>query len=971
MGHPAESSTIEPDEAVLQEEVGLIEAELGREAEQQQLLKLLSYCQTGQGKSVLVLGAEGIGKSALLHAFTREAERLTQTPSIILPVTAPTSLAELAGRLVNSVYHLAQEQAYQRLSQIQVLLSQLGFSWTETQVLELLKPFFEDPDLQTRPDAFEEGLALYLNNSLSFFKKLNPNSDRLIEQVIQQLNQPWLLIYAGFELGLLSPVADCRRLIQQWAEWSASPGHPHSESPSEESPEILAEETVEDDSDAFAPTSNVIGLSHVSTTTLQRPESSEEVVSNEVNQIARATANVFLAVSQILAIYKQAFILGLDQWDSIADLGLQTQSELKSFLNGVLRYTTDSAQFHGLIMLACRSEQESYLISNDLYNRFRQKLLLGPIEPSMQNRILAETIAPYGMQLEETVEEELYHLTRGNPALLQLLIPLLETYVSAIQHNPKAVIDYRTYREHFAVNRATEWVDLLLNQLHLSFVGASVSIDPLLTKLVAHYARRPFSAEQLVALSDQPLSRSDFKTLIERLVRFGFIVPYPEPADANSPKQYWFTSAFTLSILQQRLCPVQIDMPLADKVHSLKRIIPLSIESGEMDYEKVLNILSMAATLDDTDLAAYLEGTMINAFHSTPSEPIKRSLLNGLAAFASDNAIETIRTALHSSSLTLQEYACRQLLECLQTMSAPPAQMPQIIEDVCELAKHAPTPNHAAVQQAAYALLIHYPQFGSLTRVRFEEGLNSPDTLVQLLSIHGLSQLGVQTLDFIHKTQILINDPHCDLTLAQAAMSALEGFDYHHMMPILTDFLETQTENPLWNDGLKLMLSIEPAQALPWVEQTLAHPETDPEIKLYLLRHLGSERSSEYENAIIRYIARARHNPIEPELRWMAIRSLGWIGYSRESYDILLAQQALCASDPILSQTLQFAIQQLAKRLSIDEEDAVTVEAQPKSSHATSPASAQRTQDYRAEQAALDDIFTASQTQAHASAASW
>lgn len=372
---------------------------LGRHEALQQLLKILPYCQSGQGKTVLLTGAEGLGKTTLIEQFMIQAHGSLGLSSIYVPVSAPTTLTQFVQSMVQALEQTAASVAEGLLVQIQADLDSIGIRWDQEQILSLLKPFFEDPHTITRPDTFAEALKSYLHNAVSFFKRLHPNVEGVIGGLVQTLTHPWLLIYAGMYYGQLQSYSQLKEALAQlpleqlsvFVTQTTSADTLVSESPLPEEGGGLESEIHSAEPALKSWTAEVSSIRPVGQSASNAETTAEGSASslNGTVLLAQSMAQLILALSHILSLYKHAFVLCFDQWDSLQDCVYEQQSAIKQFVSELIRHTAEKRNFFGFILLACRSEHESYLLGSALYNRFRQKMLLGPLSEKDMSALLS------------------------------------------------------------------------------------------------------------------------------------------------------------------------------------------------------------------------------------------------------------------------------------------------------------------------------------------------------------------------------------------------------------------------------------------------------------------------------------------------------------------------------------------------------------------------------------------------------
>lgn len=877
---------------------------LGRKSELRQLLKALTLCRSGQGKAILIAGNEGIGKSALLETFMDIAHRVhgCQTLSIRLPGQLTPQILFI--RTVEEILSLAHRILHEALHQANQTLGHIGLRWTQGDLIRIVALMHLQESVGNRQTLVAEQLSQSILSSVPFFKRMNASIKDQIDALAQTLANPWVTLAVSLINPINPQVQNALSLVKQAAGdtpydvrrlTSGHPGLP-----------LLAGSTT------FEPTPAAESTNAQS----QEPAPSEEEVepsgeadSSEaapsVTRFQSALIGLLAFINNALRSQQTALILAFDQWEALLKSPSTARQEINEMMSELLRQTVDQRDSRLMLIIACRSESESYTVGGSLYNALRVKYLVSPWSFTVQQRFLKDHFKAMDVQVDDQTLQELGRVCQGNPAWLKLMIDTLQTEMTPACLQ---VLDWDTYQERFSVNHPMEILDRLYTRLQLAFVGEESQCLKALSKLIATYAYMPFKRSQALGLLSQVENGPILmRRLLEALLTQGFLTITQSSPEEEST--YQFESAFMLTFLQEKSRPIQEDLPSADKIASLKKVLPLSIQSGELTREKTQEILAMASALEAPDLTQYVEQTLVEALLDEGTITATRiAIMESLSLLTTPAAVDALKHMLQATDPSVRECACLQLVP-LAGRAGPSINRRELVEAMIPLTQD----EVASIRYHAYEFLALCPSEDTLILPILMEAAQGNDPHVRLVTLTGLSHRRLVTPEVFTIYQHAL-EQETDLPFVKAILKGLERFDKEKVAPLLVHYLKTHDQSPLWTEVLSHLMNINLGEAFPWIATLLTESE-ETDTKLHILKRLGSKPNPEVEKILITVLQNAERHLLAPELRWMTIRSLGWIGQSQEGLRVLEGQHGACQRDEILQHALQNAIRQVSERV--------------------------------------------------------
>ncbi len=915
MGIPLTTST-PATEAELLDNVSL----LGRKNELRQLIKLLTLCRTGQGKGVLVSGNEGIGKSAVLETFIDLAEQHYGSCVVRInwpqQITAQTFFAQIVAQIMSLANGVIQDA----LHEANKVLHPLGLNWNQGDLVRTvaLLRLQESMSGTQRAALAEEQLTQTIYSAIPFFKRLNPAIKSDIATLSKVLLNPWVTLSVSLANPINPHVQQAVQLVERIAGNLQNTARQLSggqafQSPmltdSLMTPAITSPEVVD-----LSPASSDDDISEESESLTDDPN----LVS--VQDVQAALINLLVFINSAIRGQQSAFILVVDQWEMLLEATEPVRNDIRGMMSEVLRQTVEQRDFRLLVMLASRCEQESYVLGGSLYNALRTKYLIPPISGGVLQKHLKEYFKEIGVQPDDRTIQEIIRLCQGNPAWMKLIMNMIET--DMIQ-NGLHILDWDTYQERYAVSHPQDLIDLLFTRLQLGFVGEETVFLKTIGRLIGRFQAGTFSRmEAQNALSGIQQAGGIISRLLDGLQQQYFLQP-----DGRLPGEgrFRFTGPFMLTYLKQKSQPLQEDIPAADKIASLRKVLPLSIKSGELTREKTQEFLSMASTLDNPELTEFVETTLIDAVHQPDATAaIKLSLIESMGLLSSPPVIESMLGMLDEEDAKIREASCKQLSGYLGRVGLPYPK-PVIIQAVLKLTGDE---DNGVRKQAFQCLAQSSGEDSAVVPALIEALEDEANIAIQQLCLDGLAIRKVKSAPLLNRLAGMLEKTR-DTALFKSIVRVLQNYEKADVIPILEGYLDGHARNNQWAEVLMLLFQMDLRAALPFISSFLFMPDQNIDVKLSIIKRLGSRQNPDVEKILISILKESVHQPIPPELRWMTIRSLGWIGQTREALQALENQRFLCHNDDILNQTLTSAFRQISERMPTNGHNGASESSQP------------------------------------------
>ncbi|MBY0450359.1 MAG: HEAT repeat domain-containing protein [Cyanobacteria bacterium] len=885
-------------------------------------LKTLQHCldqaKQGQAQTVLISGEPGIGKTSLIEAFCRGLRKEPNTRVLDLRHIRLSTPQTLFLDIVAALQHLGQSILDETLANINEITHTLGFQWQHADLRRAISLVKIQESIGGKTAIQHENLVKALRSAVPPSKKLKLSVQEQIEEMAYMIANPWLNVAIMLETPIDTPLADVAVYANQVKT--------HWESEKQ---------------------------------TLQRPVVKETTgLDFSPIEMAQWLNHLFVVLSEQLLGTQSAFILLFDNWQATLNLPEVQREGLKQFVTAWFSECQQTADqdYPCMMVLSCESQGQSYSLGRELFGEFSQIILLSGLSPEGRLQLLNQPFEQAGIEVDTPVYQAIIEVAHSNP---YWMLKLQKFLLERAQANSVTRIDWAFYQQLQLEDITMDLFESSLTRIQLQFLHNESLLNRLLSVLVRDYGERPFTLQEVVSkvlkTAEGP-SKSDewlLCQMLNALFYHGFLgelseAPPSEHTSSGSRAQavsipyYQIESLPVYRFLQRKAAaPVESDIPTQDKLTYLKRVIPLSIKSGELDREKTKEVLALCEALGNHDMLAFLEETFLQHVHD--EAPIVRvNALNNLALLESQAALnEAIEALTHDENPMVREYAARNLM-VLSERIYHSASHDRIFNALC-----ASLDDESEVVRAeVYATISRYRWSYPIEAI-FLKGLVDAHTPVRLMSIQGLVSLlestrsklkaniqnsqdnasshdnsqGVSQIlsaDAKRAIHLALND--ADPAVRKEAVTGCVLLGTADSLELLRRVLFEDPEIEVRMTVAERLAKLEHSVAQNILMEALEHSvvASEEEMSLLLVRAMGRRVSPEAENVLLSFIHK-REEDLEteaPALLWMCARSLGQMAISVEAL-ALLRRLETQAQQEIILMTIRQAITKIRARQAV------------------------------------------------------
>ena len=636
----------------------------GKEAEFTQLLK---HVEQGQSKLCLLLGDAGMGKSTLLNALQQAVSQQNNPASLpakcqlIMLDFLAYDASHLAG---NSFYTLLLNALTLWLEKLEAQCINLlnsktpeGFTlqWDTESLASLITKANEQPSIAQRRAFLEVHIQTTLRAQQNWIDKLFTPVKETIQVLVQTLDSPWINL-----------LVECQQILLP----------------------------------------NLVQWAKKRTTSEQAKQLFEKKLVASLVQIT----DFFKQQLSSAALGETTLTLIIDNWDVLltqlpAEKRWQYQTELTALASAFQEYKQQP--FH--LIVGVRTDELGKSLGPILYNLLRIKLLLPALtEAKTEAFILNQALLPSFLHTP-IVYDWLNKKAQGNPYWIGLLCAALQRKTQAVTTENTEITDATVtgWLAGLAMEQATDCHAFLLTQLQLGVVQYGVGYGEALQHTVSALTYQPFEVpalmEKITTLAPQ-LSINDVALVLRKLFLFGCLRQLRVttlPTTENPVPQYQVVHRLLLGYLKARLTQTRLSQQFnlmeqqesnwfeaKQQLQTLKTILPLTLEQGELTIGKVQGLLNLTQQFQpefnqefQTFFITLLEETIAS---QTKPVVLKRDALAGLAYLNQDKFLPLFLNALLSEEALLQETALTALVAqgSLQGGHFASPQRPEVLQQL-------------------------------------------------------------------------------------------------------------------------------------------------------------------------------------------------------------------------------------------------------------------------------------------------
>ena len=625
--------------------------------------------------------------------------------------------------------------------------------------------------------------------------------------------------------------------------------------------------------------------------------------------LIRHLMTVFNFINGNIRKLDSGMLIVLDEWDRTEDM--PKLADLKEFFSELVLQITEQKDYHFMLVMTARTEGESYTLGGTLYNHFRTKLLLDVLNEGACRKLVRSLFKESKAELDEEIHLRVYRLSRGNPFWHLKIANYMK---ERVESNRIREVDSEFF-DKLGIDQLHNLLDLSFTRLKLTFLNDEESLYKVVAALLKHFAEEPFSANQAIkeVSTSQGLSDSYVFEVLRALYRHDLIqlasgiqtqqAQHPREGHAQQDPCYVIQSRFALDFLREKTRMIETDISTDEKIMFLKKIIPLSVKSGDLDREKTMEVLALGDAMGNAELVTFLEEVFVEAMQD-PKAVVRVTALNNIALIDTHGAREAIFTALKDDDSMVREYAARNL--ALMTQKAHD---PGLANRVIDLMLDIIDDESDAVRAQVYAALTKHRLHRDLTSV-FIKGTSDACEAVRLTSIRNLTELEIQTPYVFNCLMDAMSDPLSEIR--RYACMGLQRYPNAEAIDAIVHTLQTDNDVSIRSLAADSLSRMEDNKAFLALVSALRQ-EAAEDVKLAVVRALGKRRGWQTE-AVLQEALQSADYEAMPVFTWACIRSLGQVGGTERSRSILRSIKNKITNGIILS-ALEVAVQRISERI--------------------------------------------------------
>ncbi len=929
----------------------------GRKTELRQLLKLLNLAKTGQPKAALVTGDAGIGKTALLETFMGLVQDGVYCRVLNLGKMTYASPEEVYVTLIEKLQDEANSILDDALVAVNEITQELDLRWERQDLVRAIALVKLQESIGGKNAVSQEQLVKAIRSQVPAIKKLKLSVNESIQKLVDLIVNPWVMVATSLLNPMSPPLQEALRLAEVLREQNCtlSPEETYSSLLEEnQTPSRLRYDHPVGSKEPFSPLDNT-GLSEGVISTSRPIKPVNAIIENELNVIVDATVRpldgldfmppavvaqkqhtgnpgsmssnyshtrietpakpikdplikhlmtLFNFINATLENIDSGLLLVVDEWDRILDK--PRQIELKEFFTELIFHITEQKNYHFMVVMAARTEGESYTLGGALYNHFRTKLLLDALNESACRKLTRTPLKEMGVDLDEEVNQQIMRLSRGNPFWHLKILSYMKERVEGnrIKH---VDLDFFT---KLGLDDINSLFQLSFTRLKLTFLNDEESLHKVIASLIKQFGEEGFSANQAIKeiSASQGFTDGYVFEVLRALFRHDVIrqVPKkPTSAASNSGKDphYAIQSRFILSFMTEQTKAIETDISTDEKLMYLKKVIPLSVKSGDLDREKTMEVIALGDSMGNPEIVAFLEDVFLEFMHDDKAV-VRVTALNNMALIDSQKARESLFEAMQDENSMVREYAAHNL--ALISQKHPD---PKLASQIVDVMIQAIDDESEAVRSQVYNTLSSYRWHRDLLSV-FVKGMSDACDDVRLTSIKNLADMETESPYAFNSLMDALNDAVPEIR--RHACIGLQRYPGPEAIDIMVKILQSDKDSSLRALAADSLSHMEDAKAFAALVRALRR-EASEDVKLAVVRALGKRRGWQTEAILLESLQNADWENM-PVFVWACVRSIGQVGGSERARDLLqeLRQKIV---NPIILSAIEHALRRLNERV--------------------------------------------------------
>lgn len=886
----------------------------GRKTELRQLVKLVNQSRSGNARAVLLTGEPGIGKSALTASFSDIVRKGIYSRILDLRNARFSRVDEFYVAVMDGLHAEAEAILDEALIAVNEIVGEIDMAWERQDLMRAVSLVKLQESIGATESVNQEQLAKALRNSVPTVKKLKLSVNETINKLVDLIINPWIMMAAAIvdpiQPSLRDAFETAKRLkafhgsVQQAA--TALPG-----SISTNGRGTGAADEDESPDEAVDPAQTVIHIDSavsgaaVPGATTMTLEHARDVIKleGEAGTLMAHTLNVFHFINNLLNGIDSSLVMVLDNWQDTDRLSIADREALKEFVAEFLRHTTEQRTYRLMVLVCSESGSESQTLGGSsgggsLYNLFRTKLLLPGLTEPVARKAARQLLQDEGIELDDEVHRDIYTKTRGNPFWHFKFL----RYIRERATSNKTDTVNREFFDKLGIEQLPDLLELSFTRVKLSLMNDEEALYRVIAVLLKQFGERSFAAADAIreiSVSQGLADRFVFEVL-RRLLQHDFLHEVPAPGKRRE-HYYRIESRQAWEFLSEKTRTIHTDISTDDKLLYLKKVIPLSVKSAELDREKTREVLALCHSLGNEEMVRFLEDVFLD--HLGDERPMVRvTSLNNLALIDSERARNAIFESLGDGSSLVREYAARNL-SMLSKKTTDPGFNRQVVERMVEYIDD----DFETVRSQVYETLARYRWNHELEAV-FVRGMSDASDAVRQTSVNVLAETESDS-PFV-KNSLLDAMDDANAEVRRYATLGIQRYEGPEIIEALVTRLRQDEESGIRAMAADALSRMEDDRAIEVLVSAL-YDESAEDVKLAIIRALGKRRGWRAEEILLNYMETPEEIP--PALLWACVRSLGMVGGTERSLNLLRELQQGVEND-IVRSAVDLALQKIEGR---------------------------------------------------------
>ena len=376
---------------------------------------------------------------------------------------------------------------------------------------------------------------------------------------------------------------------------------------------------------------------------------------------------------------------------------------------------------------------------------------------------------------------------------------------------------------------------------------------------------------------------------------------------------YKLQSPLVMDFLTAETASIETALPVGDKMAALRTILPMAIQSGELDTDKTREMITLASAMEDTAFLAFLEAQLLALLDGDArQDPDRRRMaLDNLAVLQTPAALDALRQALSDADAGVRIRAANHLADCMRapwpTLDAATLTQPLI---------DALDDPEVDVRRALYTALAGYAPAGDADADHmavFLKGQADADEAIRLTAVSALAQAPEPSA--MVRTSLIQAASDSSPAVRMVACEGLARFSAPEGLDVLLPLLTGDPDAGVRREAARAIARLRSPQTVQALIQALA-AEPDEDVKRDIVKalvHHPEDPATEPALCGLLSLSPSIETTM-PGLLWTCLQGLGQMATRPETLATLQSLETEVQQD-IFQLTIPMMIQKIQARV--------------------------------------------------------